>query len=164
MIRAPGVTKPGGVSERFVSLMDLYPTLAELCGLTPPAYLDGRSLVPLLKDPKARWESTAMTGLCTKGKKESDAFISIRHELGRYTRYGANEEEFYDTIKDPHEWTNQAGHPDYAGTVKTLRALVPSFEAAARPLPSALTPERRETQKVKKEKKQDRKKTANGTT
>jgi arylsulfatase A-like enzyme len=153
MFRAPGVTKAGGVSERFVSLMDIYPTLAELCGLTPPTYIDGRSLVPLLKDPMASWESTAITGLCTKGKQEGDAYVSIRHELGRYTRYGSEQEEFYDTTKDPHEWTNQIDNPKYATTVGKLRALVPSFEDAARPLPSALTTERRETQKAKKDKK-----------
>ena len=85
------------------------------------------------------------------------AFISIRHELGRYTRYGAEEEEFYDTTRDAHEWTNQIANPDYATTVNKLRAIVPSFETAAKPLPSALTPERKETQKGKKEKK--RKKT-----
>lgn len=154
MFRAPGVTKAGGVSERFVSLMDIYPTLAELCGLTPPAYIDGRSLVPLLKDPKAPWESTAITGLCDKGKTDL-AYISIRHELGRYTRYGADQEEFYDSTKDPHEWTNQIDNPEYAASVKKLRALVPSFEEAAQPLPTALTKERRET---KKEKKKDKKK------
>lgn len=158
MFRAPGVTKAGGVSERFVSLLDIYPTLAELCGLTPPAYLDGRSLVPLLKDPKAPWESTAITGLCTKGKQEGLAFISIRHELGRYTRYGSDEEEFYDTTKDPHEWTNQIDSPEYADTVKKLRASVPSFEDAAQPLPSALTKERKESQKAKKIEKGKKKK------
>lgn len=42
MIRASGVTQPGGVSERYVSLQDLYPALAELCGLQTPAYVDGR--------------------------------------------------------------------------------------------------------------------------
>ena len=84
------------------------------------------------------------------------AFISIRHELGRYTRYGAEEEEFYDTTKDPHEWTNQIDNSAYATTVKKLRALVPSFETAAPPLPSALTQERKEIQKVKKEKKRDK--------
>ena len=150
MFRAPGVTKAGDVSERFVSLMDIYPTLAELCGVTPPAYLDGRSLAPLLKDPKAPWKSTAITGLCTKGKQEGVAFISIRHELGRYTRYGADQEEFYDTTKDPHEWANQINNPEYATTLKTLRALVPSFEVTAQPLPSALAEERKETQKKKK--------------
>jgi arylsulfatase A-like enzyme len=152
MVRAPGVTQTGGVSERFVSLMDIYPTLAELCGLRPPAYLDGRSLVPLLKNPKAPWESTAITGLCDKSTTDL-AYISIRHELGRYTRYGSDQEELYDTTKDPHEWTNQINNPEYTATVKTLRALVPSSEDAAQPLPSALTQERRESQKEKKKKK-----------
>jgi arylsulfatase A-like enzyme len=148
MFRAPGVTKAGGVSERFVSLMDIYPTLAELCGLKPPAYLDGRSLVPLLKDPKAPWQSTAMTALCDKSKTDL-AYISIRHILGRYTRYAADQEEFYDTSLDPHEWTNQIDNPAYADNVKTLRTLVPDLEEVARPLPTSLTSERREKKKKK---------------
>ena len=152
MFRAPGVTQAGGVSERFVSLMDIYPTLAELCGLTPPAYLDGRSLVPLLKDPKAPWRSTAITGLCHKTKTDM-AYVSIRHELGRYTRYGAEEEEFYDTTKDPHEWTNQIDNPEYATTIAKLRTLIPSFKEAAHPLSTALTKARKDTPKVKKDKK-----------
>jgi arylsulfatase A-like enzyme len=157
MFRAPGVTKAGGVSERFVSLMDIYPTLAELCELKPPVTIAGRSLVPLLKDPQAPWESTAITGLCDKGKTDL-AYISIRHELGRYTRYGAEEEEFYDTTKDPHEWTNQIDNPKYAATVEKLRAQVPSFEEAAKPLPSALTTERKESQMEKKIEKGKKKK------
>jgi arylsulfatase A-like enzyme len=159
MFRAPGVTKVGGVSERFVSLMDIYPTLAELCGLIPPAYINGRSLVPLLKDPSAPWESTAITGLCDKGKTDL-AYVSIRHELGRYTRYGADQEEFYDTTKDPHEWTNQIENPKYADAVKKLRGLVPGFAEAAEPLPTSLTEKRRETknEKYKGERKKDKKK------
>ncbi len=153
MIRAPGVTKVGGVSERFVSLMDIYPTLAELCGLTPPDYLDGHSLVHLLKDPTAPWESTAITGLCDKTKTDL-AYISIRHELGRYTRYGAKEEEFYDTTKDAHEWINQIDNPVYAATVQKLRTLVPRFEDTAKPLPTELTDERKEDQKGKKKDKE----------
>ncbi|EMI19312.1 iduronate-2-sulfatase [Rhodopirellula maiorica SM1] len=155
MFRAPGVSEAGGVSERFVSLMDIYPTLAELCGLTPPAYIDGRSLVPLLTNTKAAWESTAITGLCDKGKTDL-AYVSIRHELGRYTRYGSDQEEFYDTTKDPHEWTNQIDNPEYATTVKKLRSLVPSFEDTAQPLPSALTKERlsKKRREPRKEKQQ----------
>ena len=152
MFRAPGVTQAGGVSERFVSLLDIYPTLAELCKLTPPDYLDGRSLVPLLKDPKAPWESTAITGLCDKGKTDL-AYISIRHEFGRYTRYGADEEEFYDTTKDPHEWTNQIGNPEYAAAINKLRTQVPAFGDAATPLPTALTKERKENNKGRKKNK-----------
>jgi arylsulfatase A-like enzyme len=151
MFRAPGVSKAGGVSERFVSLLDIYPTLAELCGLTPPAYVDGRSLVPLLKDPKAPWESTAITGLCNKTKTDL-AYISIRHELGRYTRYGSDQEEFYDASKDPHEWSNQIDNPKFATTAEKLRALVPGFKEVAQPLPSALTRERTKTREKKSRK------------
>ena len=130
-------------------LMDIYPTLAELCGLTPPAYVDGRSLVPLLNDPKAPWDSTAITGLCDKTKTDM-AYISIRHELGRYTRYGSDQEEFYDASRDPHEWTNQIDNPKYANHCrKTPNALVPSFDEAAHPLPSALTKKRRESRRAK---------------
>ena len=136
-IRAPGISQTGGVSERFVSLMDIYPTLAELCGLKAPDYIDGKSLVPLLKDPSAPWDSTAISGLCHKTKPEA-AYISIRHELGRYIRYGADQEEYYDTTKDPHEWTNQIDNPAYASNVEKLRGLVPSNQAAAAPLPSEL--------------------------
>jgi arylsulfatase A-like enzyme len=160
MFRAPGVTSAGGVSERFVSLLDIYPTLAELCGLAPLATIDGRSLVPLLKDPQAPWESTAITGLCDKGKTDL-AFISIRHELGRYTRYGSEQEEFYDVTTDPHEWTNQIDNPKYAATVEKLRGLVPSFNEAAKPLPSALTKERQESQIEKKIEKGKKKKLEN---
>jgi len=148
MLRAPGVTKAEGVSQRFVSLLDIYPTLAELCELTPSAYIDGRSLVCLLKDPNAPWESTAITGLCDKGKTDQ-AYISIRHELGRYTRYGAEEEEFYDTTKDPHEWTNQIDNPKYTATIEQLRGLVPGFEDAAQP---ALTKARTKTREKKTKK------------
>ena len=47
---ARGLTIPGSRSGQPVSLLDIYPTLAELCGLTPPGQLDGESLVPLLRD------------------------------------------------------------------------------------------------------------------
>lgn len=148
MFRVPGVTTAGGVSERFVSLLDVYPTLAELCELKPPACIDGRSLVPLLKAPNAPWESTAITGLCDKAKTDL-AYISIRHELGRYTRYGSDQEEFYDTTGDPHEWTNQIDNPKYAATIEKLQGLVPGFSEAAAPLPSALTRKRREPKRAK---------------
>lgn len=137
MFRVPGVTPAGKVSERFVSLMDIYPTLAELCGLEPPDYLDGRSLVPLLKNPKAEWESTAITGLTCK-KKPAHAYISIRNETGRYIRYKPGQEEFYDTATDPHEWTNRIDNPKYADVIRKMRAAIPGASEAAAPLPTRL--------------------------
>ncbi|MCH7226221.1 sulfatase [Haloferula sp. A504] len=151
-IRAPGVTKPGGISHRFVSLMDIYPTLAELCDLEPPPYLDGRSLVPLLKDPDADWQSTAITGLCDKSRP-TEPYLSIRTERGRYIRYGTEEEEFYDTTKDPHEWTNQIDNPEYASVIGVLRAALPADPA--KPLKSALADRRGREKKPKKNKRDD---------
>jgi arylsulfatase A-like enzyme len=137
MFRVPGLTPDGAVSQRFVSLLDIYPTLAELCGLESPDYLDGRSLVPLLKNPEAGWESTAITGLTSKGGPWHP-YISIRNEMGRYICYRDGQEEFYDTNKDPHEWTNMIDDSKYASVIKKMRAAVPSPSEAAIPLPSLL--------------------------
>jgi arylsulfatase A-like enzyme len=136
-VRAPGVTPAGAVSERFVSLQDVYPTLAELCGIEPPDYLDGRSLMSLLKDPGTKWESTAITGLTDKTKPEV-GYLTIRNETGRYIRYGDNQEEFYDTTKDPREWTNLIKNPEYASAIDKMRKALPGPSEAATPLPSAL--------------------------
>jgi arylsulfatase A-like enzyme len=139
MIRAPGVTPAGGAKcERFVSLLDIYPTLAELCGLEPPDYLDGRSLVSLLKNPEAPWKSTAITGLTSKGGPTWYPYLSIRNETGRYIRYVDGQEEFYDTTKDPHEWTNAIDDPGYAAVIERMRAAIPNPSDAATPMPEVL--------------------------
>ena len=129
MFRVPGLTKAGGRSERFVSLQDIYPTLADLCGIEPPSYLDGRSLTPLLKKPNAEWKSTAISALY-------DRYVSIRTEGFRYTRYCDGQEEFYNCAKDPHEWTNQIKNPEYATEIKKLQASVPTLSEMAPPMPS----------------------------
>jgi arylsulfatase A-like enzyme len=139
MFRVPGVTPSDGAAcQRFVSLLDVYPTLSELCGLEPPTYLDGRSLVPLLKDPEAEWESTAITGLTSKHGPWLP-YLSIRNETGRYIRYTDGQEEFYDTNKDPHEWTNMIESPRYAPAIEKLRSAIPDPSDAATPLPEMLT-------------------------
>lgn len=129
MFRVPGLTNAGGTCERFVSLQDVYPTLAALCGIKPPSYTDGRSLVPLLKQPDAAWQSTAISALY-------DRYISIRTEGFRYIRYSNDQEEFYDCAKDPHEWTNQIGNPEYTTAIGELRATVPALSKMALPVPS----------------------------
>jgi len=134
MFRAPGVTKPGGVSERFVSLQDIYPTLADLCDLELHAGVDGRSLVPLLKDPNAEWESTAITCLCDKASPDQ-GYITIRNQQGRYIRYGNGQEEFYDTNVDPREWTNEISNPKYTSVINTLKRSIPAASEMAKPLP-----------------------------
>ncbi|MEZ6139471.1 MAG: sulfatase [Zavarzinella sp.] len=129
MFRVPGTTSSKTVCQRFVSLQDVYPTLAELCNLKAPTYVEGRSLVPLLKNPEAPWESTAITSW-------GDRYVSIRTEKFRYIRYRDDEEELYDHSKDPHEWTNQIKNKEYAAELIRLRSMVPTLKDMAPKLKS----------------------------
>ncbi|MEM0897023.1 MAG: sulfatase [Verrucomicrobiota bacterium] len=124
MVRVPGMTEPGGTTDRCVSLQDLYPTLIELCGLSKPSYVDGKSFVPVLKNPQAEWESTAITYLY-------DQYASIRTERFRFTRYKEGQTELYDHSKDPHEWKNEADNPEFAEVVKNLAERLPAIDEMA---------------------------------
>lgn len=134
MVRVPGVTSSGRASQRFVSLQDIYPTLVELCELKSPDNIDGRSLVPLLKNPEAAWKSTAISSLTDKNSP-TEGYVTIRNELGRYIRYGSEQDEFYDTTQDPHEWTNQIANPHHSKTIQKLKAALPELSTMAPPMP-----------------------------
>jgi arylsulfatase A-like enzyme len=83
------------------NLIDLYPTLVELCGLDPPKHLlDGKSLTPILKNPAVKWSPSVMT--------YGENYSSITDGRYRYIRYPDGAEELYDHQNDPHEWTNVA--------------------------------------------------------
>lgn len=99
MVVAPGVTRAGGRCSRPVSMLDIYPTLIELCNLTPKDELVGKSLLPLLKNPEAKWDRPALT---THGRNNH----SVRSERWRYIRYSDGTEELYDHENDELEWNN----------------------------------------------------------
>jgi arylsulfatase A-like enzyme len=130
---APGITRPGGRSPRTVSLIDIYPTLIELCGLPARAGLEGVSLGPLLRDPNAAWPRPAIT---TYGRNNH----SIRSERWRYTRYSDGGEELYDHNVDPLEWENLAGRPQYATIQRELARWLPQVNEADSPVQRATTP------------------------
>lgn len=121
IIVAPGVTEPGTVCEQPVSLLDIYPTLIDLCGLPQKEDLDGESLLPLLKDPNTSWERPA---LMTMGRGNH----AIRSERWRYIRYSDGSEELYDHDNDPWEWENLAMHPQYAPVLADHRRWIPETE------------------------------------
>ena len=123
---APGVTKAAGRSGRTVDFVDVYPTLAELCGLPPRKELEGRSLVPLLRDPSAAWDRPALT---THGRNNH----SVRTERWRFIRYADGSEELYDHDADPMEWTNLAGNTDFAGVKEKLAAHLPKVNVPEAP-------------------------------
>jgi len=126
MIRVPkGVpglvdgTRPGSVCDRAVSLVDLFGTLTQLCGLPEKTGIQSRSLVPLLKDPSDQWPHAALTHL---DKPENYALTT---ERWRYIHYAGDEEELYDIETDPHEWTNLAQSPGHDARLAEMRKLAP---------------------------------------
>jgi len=137
IVRAPGVTKPGGVVEQPVSLIDIFPTLADLCGLKGDtrkndkgARLDGFSFKPLLADPEnGKWDGPEAALTVIKADNRSPDKIhnhhySIRTRRHRYTRYNNGAEELYDHDTDPREWKNLAGDPAHAKTKARLKAIL----------------------------------------
>ena len=115
----PGVTKPGTISTRPVDFMSIYPTLTDLAGIPTPSHVQGKSIRPLLADPKAEWPGVALS-TWLQGNH------SVRSEDWRYTRYADGSEELYDEKKDPYEWTNLAGNPDLDAKKKELAAFFPT--------------------------------------
>ena len=126
IIAAPGMKAAGKASRRVVELLDLYPTLADLCGLTAPQRLAGRSLRPLLDNPDARWEKPASTQVIRNGQGKTFMGRSIRTERWRYTEWdeGRKGTELYDHDRDPHEYRNLAANPSSAKTVEEMKRLL----------------------------------------
>lgn len=102
----------GSTCESAVSLLDMYPTLLELCSLQAPHPLDGESLVELLVDPH---KSTDRAVVTTFGK---DRF-AVRDRHFRLIKYG-EETEFYDHHTDPNEWHNLANVKRFSPEIQRL--------------------------------------------
>jgi arylsulfatase A-like enzyme len=112
-------TTAGDVCDRPVSLVDLFGTLTDLCGLPPKADVSSRSLVPLLRDPKTDWPHAAITHL------DHPQNYAISTERWRYIHYLGEEEELYDIETDPHEWTNLANEAAHAAKLVEMRSFMP---------------------------------------
>lgn len=139
IIAAPGISGKGTVAETPVGLIDLYPTLAELCNVKAPENLQGQSLVPILKDPTEKGRGWAITTVTRGGGKRNAKKqgvprfhgYSLRTPKYRYTEWdgGAQGRELYDHEKDPQELTNLAEDPAHAATIAELST---QLQAAAK--------------------------------
>ncbi len=129
VIVAPGAKGNGRPCPRTVEFVDLYPTLADLAGLTPPKDLAGVSLRPLLEDPQRAWDRPAFTQVqrgFNQVQRGGFPGYSVRTERWRYTEWddGQQGAQLYDHEADPHEVHNLAGDPKYAAVVRDMKALV----------------------------------------
>lgn len=117
----------GGVTTNLTSLLDLYPTLVDLCQLPARPDLDGESLVPILQKPDTLIQRPVITTY-------DFGDYSIRYDDWHYIRYIDESEELYDLKTDPHEWTNLADNSDFQAVKKELASYIPSNPI---PLPEA---------------------------
>ena len=101
-----------------VSLVDLYPTLIDLAGLPGRKELEGRSLKPLLTNPRAETGRAVVT---TFGKDRH----SVRSRSWRLIRYEDGTRELYNLSSDPNEWKNLAGQAEYSKIESRLAAKLP---------------------------------------
>ncbi len=120
MMAGPGVS--AARCDRVVSLIDIYPTLIDWCGLNRRAGLEGRSLMPLLRNPAAKWDHPALS---TYHRGDH----TIRSERWRYIRYSDGTEELYDHDSDPMEWINLASKPELAAVKRDLSRHLPTANA-----------------------------------
>lgn len=119
MIYGPEVQP--AVCERPVGLIDIYPTLLAMTDQQSNPNHEGQSLVPLLEEPKQKWERPVLT---TFGKGNH----AVRSTRWRFIRYLEGSEELYDHDQDPHEWHNLAGDRKYEQVLKEHRRWLPEQE------------------------------------
>lgn len=120
LVRAPGVTIPGTESEAMVELIDIYPTLADLTGLTPPDHLQGISLKPVLGHPERIGKKKYAYSVVSRGDKLGYA---IRNQRWRYGRW-PDGEELYNLSNDPGEKRNLAGNETQGERLEEFRAVL----------------------------------------
>lgn len=121
----PGVT-PNQRCRQPVELLDVYPTLIELCGLAPRKDLEGVSLLPQLRDSTSVRTRPAIT-------THNQGNHSVRTLQWRYIRYADGSEELYDVTNDPHEWYNVAMKPQYSSVLAEHRKWLPTTDRPPAP-------------------------------
>ncbi len=129
----------GVVCADPVGLIDLYPTLIDLCGIATRPGLAGQSLAPQLKNPTGSSDRHILT--CFDAGN-----YSVTGPRWHYVRYADGNEELYDSVNDPHEWTNLAGRPEVRAIQQAMAAKLPAVSAS----PSDTPPPKAGTKKKKK--------------
>lgn len=121
-------TPRGKRCERPAELLDVYPTLIDVAGITPiksDKHLDGLSLLPWIDNPAAEKKRPAITTIYS----HNHSLVGDRY---RYTRYADGSEELYDRFNDPHEFDNLIDplktDKNQQAIIKELAAWIPNNE------------------------------------
>lgn len=125
IIAGPGLAA-GRRCSQPVELLDIYPTLVDLCELPAQQGLEGHSLVPQLDNPNTARPWPAITS-------HNQGNHAVRTDRWRYIRYADGSEELYDMLHDPQEWTNLAGHSDLAPVKQDLAEWLPEVDKPMAP-------------------------------
>ena len=121
ILRVPGRTRGGTSASGLTELVDLYPTLCELCGIKAPAHLQGESFTRLIDNPSEKGKETAYT-VVSRGKTLGRSIRTVRW---RYAEWGSSSEsELYDLEKDPAEHHNLAGDEKFSEPLEKMRQLL----------------------------------------
>ncbi|MEM0898303.1 MAG: sulfatase-like hydrolase/transferase, partial [Verrucomicrobiota bacterium] len=116
----PGIAKDVK-TDLTASLIDMYPTFVELCGLpSPHQKLEGQSLAKTLKNPGEAEDRSVFLPHMHPGE------YAVINRDWRYIRYGEDGEELYNLQEDPHEWTNLASAPEHAARMAAMRKVAPA--------------------------------------
>ena len=116
-----GTIDEGSVCSEPVNLIDLFPTLCELCEIEVGRQLDGQSLVPLLRDTSSKSKDRFSLSLFDEGN------FSLRDHQFRFIQYADGSEELYDLTDDAAEWRNLVSIPEYRPVVKRFRTYLASI-------------------------------------
>jgi uncharacterized sulfatase len=130
-----GIPTRGQACARTVEFLDLYPTLADLCRLKDaPNGLHGKSLRPLLENPRAPWNRPAITQVHRRSQSSEVRGYSLRTERYRYTMWdeGREGEELYDYSSDPREVKNRAADSEAAALKRELKTRLETIIASRR--------------------------------
>jgi choline-sulfatase len=129
IISIPKMKTAGTTAPHVVEMIDLYPTLTELAGLSTPEHVMGKSLVPVLRDPEQSVRDTAFTVTVSRGPEFRKKYkvkakgYSLRTDRYRYTEWGEAGKygrELYDYTQDPDEFTNLVDSKDHQAIVNRL--------------------------------------------
>lgn len=132
LVAAPGQKTAGQHSPALVEFVDIYPSLAELCGLPLTPGLEGKSFLPLLADPLRDWKTAAFS----EYPKGGFHGIAMRTDRYRYVRWTDRQSrtaavELYDHQADPAENANLAGKPENKALLEQLAAQMDQLRAGA---------------------------------